>query len=173
MNRLNNQTLFDMDEYTEKDRVASVARRLYSEYKDVRRPDRTRLWKTYTAMQSVLSVAIRENAIPFFSKGRAKYCKDSDARRFLDEYIDTRIHSNGNTRSPIEEIEVAKPSKVRFNIIQRLLGINKIVGSINHLVDVQLRMLEQTNELNEVWKPSSRSNASNGSTVGADAQGGN
>jgi hypothetical protein len=168
MNRLNDQSTFNMEEYTEYDRMAAVSRRLYeSYYREVRRPDGTRLWKGHTAMSGVLSLAMRENAIPFFSKGRRKFCKDADAKDFLDKYIETRIHSNGSTRSPIEQIEYEKSIgvKEKFSFIQRFLGVNKVVYAFNHLIDVQLKILEQINELNEVWKqPSARSNNDNGST---------
>jgi len=145
------------DEYTEEDRVAAVCRRLYAErYKDVRRPDRTKLWKSHSAVQGVISVAIRENAVPFFSRGRWKYIKEQHAIDFLDKYIATRINSNGTTRSPIEENESRQDSSVSYNFVQRLIGIPMIIEALNYIADIQLRTLEQVNELNEVWKPASR-----------------
>lgn len=158
------------DEYTEEDRVAAVCRRLYAgRYKDVRRPDRTKLWKSHSAVQGVISVAIRENAVPFFSRGRWKYIKEQHAIEFLDNYITTRINSNGTTRSPIEEKESQKDSNVSYNFVQRLIGIPKIIEALNYIADIQLRTLEQVNELNEVWKPTSR-NADDTRSAGGDDQ---
>tara|TARA_Y100000004_G_scaffold28994_1_gene29881 strand:- start:41229 stop:41738 length:510 start_codon:yes stop_codon:yes gene_type:complete len=160
-----------LEDYTEKDRVAYISRKLYNEhYRDVRRPDRTRLWKSYTGLQGVLSVATRENSIPFFSKGRAKYVKEEHAKAFLDEYIKTRIHSNGNTRSPINERDLREPAVIKVGYIAKLLGIDKLLGLIRHQNDIQLRVLEQLNELNELWKPTTRSSDSNGSIAGDDTE---
>lgn len=155
MNRIDsNNVVYSTDEYTERDRVSVLSRRLYeNRYRDVRRPDRTKLWKASTGLQSVLSVGIRENSLPFFSKGRAKYIKEHHAIEFLDEYISTRIHSNGSTKSPIEEREIKQPSNIRYGFVQRVLGVRKIVEALHYIADIQLRILEQLNELNEVWKP--------------------
>ena len=159
------------DEYTEEDRVAAVCRRLYAErYRDVRRPDRTRLWKSHSAVQGVISVAIRENSVPFFSRGRWKYIKEQHAIEFLDNYIATRINSNGTTRSPIAEQETVREHSVSYGFVQRLIGIPKIIDALNHIADIQLRTLEQVNELNEVWKPTSRGADDKRSTGGDDTQ---
>lgn len=157
------------DEYTEEDRVAAVCRRLYAKrYRDVRRPDRTRLWKSHSAVQGVISVAIRENSVPFFSRGRWKYIKEHHAIEFLDNYIATRINSNGTTRSPIEEKESKQDSSVSYGFVQRLIGIPKIIEALNYIADIQLRTLEQVNELNEVWKPTTRGSDDARSTGGDD-----
>ena len=166
MNTLNN---FEMEDYTEHDRVAVVARRLYgARYNDVRRPDRTRLWKTHQSLSSVLGKGIHENSVPYYSKGRAKYVKEEHAIAFLDDYIDTRINSNGTTRSPIDEREQEQKPSLRFGFVQRWLGIDKLAHLLNHLGDIQLRQLEQLNELNEQWKPTNRSNPTNGQVAGVD-----
>ena len=116
----------------------------------------------------MLSVAIRENAVPYYSKGRARYIKEDHAKDFLDEYIRTRINTNGTTKSPVEDRELKEPAVVEHGFISRLFGIDKLIDAVLHSCDIQLRILEQMNELNETWKPTDRSNDTNGSVAGVD-----
>ena len=145
------------DEYTEKDRLAAVARRLYRlRYNDVRRPDRTKLWKSSASLAGVLSRGCNEGSVAFYTKGsKAKYVKEEDAIAFLDEYISTRINANGTTKSPVEDRDKAH-AYVKFGFIARLLGVPALLKVLNTIADIESRQLERLDELNEYWKPPTR-----------------
>tara|TARA_R100000458_G_C8248375_1_gene225802 strand:+ start:799 stop:1284 length:486 start_codon:yes stop_codon:yes gene_type:complete len=143
------------EQYTAADRLASVGRRLYRlRYRDVRRPDGTRLWKTANALSSVIRVALQENSIPHYAEKRAKYVKEEDVIPFLEEYITTRINSNGTTRSTLDQIGTEKPPVVvKFGFISRLLGMPALVVQLRTMTDLLARIYEQLEELNDAWKP--------------------
>lgn len=158
-----------LDGYSEKDRLSAVARRLYrTRYSDVRRPDRTKLWKSSQSLAGVLSRGCNEGSIAFYSRGsKAKYVKEDDAVKFLDEYISTRINANGTTKSPIEERDRVQPY-VKFGFIARLLGVPALLKVLNHIADIESRQLERLDELNEYWKPSARGDTNKRSVTRAD-----
>jgi hypothetical protein len=144
-------------QYTKRDRLATVGRRLYPTFHDVRRPDGSRLWKDANALANVIGRGISEGQLEFYARGSAKYIKEEDAVPFLEDYISTRINSNGMSRSTIQEISQPEPelSLVDFGFLGNRMGMPVIFEQLRTITDITVRVHEQLEELNEHWKPSS------------------
>lgn len=144
----------NQEQYTKRDRLASVGRRLYLErYKEVRRPDGTRLWKDAQALACVIGRGVHEGSVNHYASGSAKYVKDVDAIPFLEDYIRTRINSNGMTRSTIEAITSKTPkSLVKFGWLGNMLGMPEMHEQLRDMTELMARLHDQLEELNEAWR---------------------